>query len=52
MVSFEAISFKFLVDGRCVKKSNIKVSKVSNKRERDKIFTYSSLTGWKESSSS
>lgn len=52
MTSFEVTSFKVLIDGRCVRKSNIIISKLSNKRERGKIFAYSRLTGWKESSSS
>lgn len=52
MISFEVKLFKLLIDGRSVRKSNIIINKVSNKGERGKIFTYSRLTGWKESSSS
>lgn len=33
MISFEVTSFKLLIDGECVRKSNIIISKISNKRE-------------------
>lgn len=52
MIAFEETSFKLLIDGKCVRKSNIIISKVSNKRERRKVFAYSRLTGWRERSSS
>lgn len=48
MIAFEETSFKLLIDGKCVRKSNIIISKVSNKRERGKVFAYSRLTGWME----
>lgn len=33
MIYFEVNAFKLLVDGRCVKKRNIIINKVSNERE-------------------
>lgn len=37
MISFEVTPFKLLINGECVRKSNIIISKISNKEREEKF---------------